>query len=584
MMENVDYKQTDILVIGGGSAGCWAAIRARHFTEDVTLIDKAWVAKSGATVFTHAMLAATPEDERLAWKREFVEHRGEYLNDQDWVDILLTEQAERAADLMNWGAPFKRKSDGTLDIFYGFGHKASRVMLCDGHKLMELMREKVLEAGVHLVERVMVTDLLTSDGRLPTGGRVVGVSGFNTRTGEPIVYRAKAVILATGQMGLKMRSHFTNNLTGDGAAMAYRAGAEMRCLEFCTNGGLAYIEKRYHVGAPSLTVGLGAKFVNALGERFMEKYDPELKERSRLSILCQAFVKEALEGRGPLYYDWSALSAEDLKKIREVRPHTLRPFDDEKIDPRARPMECEPTIWISSGNGDGGISVDIHCQSTIPGLYAVGATTRNPVHGTYSVSGVNLAYNNVSGFRAGEHAGKWSRGEETVNPSHDQVTGLLDAVYSPQARRDGLSPDEIFQKLQRVIVPAEFSVFKSEARINRVLAEIRRIEEEDLPRVSAADVHQLVKANEARNTVLLSKLVFTAALHREESRYWHYREEYPYRDDINWLKWIIVRRSGDDAIDVSLRPVPFERYEIKPETRVRIPHPVQFQSATPKGK
>lgn len=571
----IDLRETDVLILGGGLAGCWAAIRARDFVKDVTLIDKAMVGKSGASVFAHTMLAPTPPGDMAAWREEFV-RRGEFFNDQDWLDVLFREEGRRIEDLVRWGVPFLREREGQLHVTTGFGHQVTRELLCDGHKLMEVMRNKVLEAGVNLVERVMVTDLLTSDGKHPSGGRVVGAVGFHGRTGDPVVYRSRSVVIATGRINAKMKGHFTYNITGDGTAMAYRAGAELSNMEFSTSGGLAYVEKRYHVGGPALVVGLGAKFINGLGERFMERYSPQLKERSRLSLLCQAMVKEVLEGRGPIYYDWRSLKEEDIQKIRQVRPQTIRPLDEGGIDPRRQLLECHPLITLGSGNCNGGINIDAHSQSSIPGLYAVGAATRSPVQGTFTVSGVNLAYCNVGGYIAGENAGREAAGGQMPTLIDGQLRALLDSIFGPLGKKEGISPEDILDKVNRIVIPAPNSVVKSASRIGHVLERISEIEARHLPRIAADDHHSLVKAHEIRNIVLLAKIVFTSALYREESRHWHYREEFPYRDDRNWLKWTVVKRLADDAVSVEARPIPIERYPVQPGEWGKIPHPVQF--------
>lgn len=225
----------------------------------------------------------------------------QYLNDQEWVRNLLLEQPLRIEQLAaGGGAPFERDSDGKLRRTPGRGHKKTRLIMCNGHRLMDVMKQKVLDSGVELIPRVMMVDLLTSDGRYPTKGKVIGAVGFHARDGDFVVCRAKAVVGTTGVMGSKLRILYINNLTGDGPAMGYRAGTELPGMEFCTVSKITRYEGKYYGGGASLHQGFGAKFINSLGEEFIGKYDPDLKSRSRISYLTQSFAKEHFEGRGPV--------------------------------------------------------------------------------------------------------------------------------------------------------------------------------------------------------------------------------------------------------------------------------------------
>lgn len=569
------FLSTDVLVVGGGLAGCWAAIRARQLGAKVILAEKSRVARSGASTFTNNMLAPCKDAEKEVWLRELVE-LGEYLNDQDWVVKALEEQGKRIADMADWGVPFQRTQSGELRETVGRGHISTRIVLCNGHDLMDTMRRKATDLGVEILDRVAITDLLTSDGLLPTSERVVGAFGIQTRTGQPVVIEAPAVVITTGQIGSKLRAHFVNNLVGDGVAMACRAGAELVNMEFCTSGNISYYMRRYHSGGQSLLQGMGAKFINKNGERFMERYDPSLRERSKLSYLVQAFAKENLEGRGPIYWDMSSFSQEDVDLVRRLLPTTMRPFDEAGIDVRRQPIECTPVVGITSAMGEGGIRINGTCAASIPGLFAAGAAAWNPIHGTYTVGGINLAFCNVGGYTAGENAALFARDASRAKVSKEQVSRLSDFIVSVLDRETGVTPDEVIRHIQRLVIPAQNNIFKNQQRIEAVLRGLNEIKEE-VAEIKAPDPHELVKSVEARNLALLSRVVYLAALERTESRSWHYREEYPYRDDIEWLKWIVVRSSSPDGeFTLDKVSVPIETYPVKPQNRQRIPHPVQI--------
>ncbi len=557
-------------------AGCRAAVRARERCENVTLVDKAYVSKSGASSFTNMMLAPVEAGKHHLWQEELVQ-MGEYFNDQDWVEMFIGEHNQRVQELLDWGAPFRRDSAGGLGIMAARGHRNTRAALFNGHGLMALMRRKVIEAGVKLVERVMICDLLTSDGRLPTGGEVIGALGLNTRTGEFTVFQAKAVVLTGGQIGQRIGRPFTGNLTGDSTAMAFRAGALVNNMEFCFSGGTMYFEHKYHSLGHSPFQGSGAKFLNARGERFMWKYDPVLGDKSKLSYIVQASAKEVMEGRGPLFWDMTSFSEEDIARIRDILPMAMLPFDKAGIDIRKRPVEYSPFIEMSSSSGQGGININTRCEASIPGLYAAGATCWNPLQGTYSVSGINMAFANAAGFRAGEHAGQYARKTLPRNLDREQVDRLREMVRKPLHRKRGATTDGVLTEIKKATIPAQYSLFRNKTRIDEVLGTLKEIKGE-LPALSAADIHDLVKANEIRNILDNAELIYRAAGMREESRNWHYREEAPFRDNEKWLSKIMMRRTaGHKDAQIDVVPVPLEKWPLRPQSRERIPHPVQFK-------
>ncbi len=294
--------ETDVLVVGGGLAGCWAALRARDFVDDVTLVDKGVVARAGTTVFRHTLMAGAPEDELDRWVQDGAEH-SEFMCEQPFARVLLNEEGDRIRDLAGWGVPFERDEKGDLSLSVGRGHKNSRVLLVDCRMLMEIMRAQVQAKGVRLVERVMITDLLTSDGQCPTSGRVNGAVGINTRDGQLIVFKARAVFLSTGRIGAKTHIAYCDNVTGDGQAMAFRVGAEAAGLEF--NFGPHWFcsyQGRFHLLSvlwPLQTEG--AYIVNGRGERFLERYAPVGIRIATSALLHLLYEEPGRAGADPAF-------------------------------------------------------------------------------------------------------------------------------------------------------------------------------------------------------------------------------------------------------------------------------------------
>ncbi len=562
---------TDVLVLGGGLAGCWAAIRAADFVPRVTIMEKAQVARSGASVFTNSMLAPVSDDILDEMLYEIV-NSGEWLSDQDWVRVLLEEQRLRINDLISWGAPFERTADGKLATTPGRGHKKTALVMINGHRLMDLMRRKVEEKGVKILPRVMGLDLLTSDGQHPTRGSVIGATGVDTRTGQYVVCRAKAVIITTGIMDCKLRADFVNNCTADGIAMAMRAGAQLLGMEFCTHSRLTAFNEHYRWGGSSLLQGLGARFINGKGEEFIGVYDPELKNRSKLAWICMAIAKECFEGRGPVYLDMRSYTPEKVALAIKLLPSQMRSFGRINIDILKKPVKISPVTSISSSSGNGGMRIDTSCRSTLPGLWAAGSAAKNLIHGTYAIGGINLAYCNTSGWRAGENAGRAVADTKAGSLDKAQVNGLKKAALSPSDKKGWLA-DEVMHRIHRDILTTGVCMFKNASRLKGAIQELKDMANEP---VAAADPHELVKANEVKNILAMCQLALEASLVRHESRDGHYREEFPYRDDQNWLAWIgaTVTPSGKNKLETI--QVPYDKFAVKPKERKQIPYPIQY--------
>lgn len=558
----------DVLVIGGGFAGAWAALRARDFVDRVVLVDKAQVAKSGCSTFAAGVqLCPRPDDDLDLWKKEIVE-AGDYFPEQDWVDLFLRNQIERIQDYEKWGAPFERDGRGKIARIVGRGHINTRIFQFHGNKLMALLRQKLVEKKIQLVERIMVTDLLLAGGNK----RVAGAVGFHTRNGDFYIFRAGATVLASGPIGSKT-NNTVDNCTGDGVAAAFRAGIELANMEFCTGGNITVWNRRGSAGGINMIQGHGALFLNARGERFMARYDPVRMERTNLSNLCMSFAREGLEGRGPIYVDMRHFSEETFEKFHRVIPRTMKTWEALGKDPRKERLECAPTWNVHSNTGEGGILVDRQCATNLPGLYAAGAVTRNPVHGIYSVGGVATASCNVMGYVAGEQAARYfhEAGMPDIEPL--QVKEFKESAFLPMKRNRGKEPGELFERLNEAIVPAPFSMFKSAGRIVQVLSKIEKFKEE-IAEIAASDYHSLVKASEFKNHLLNAELVFRAALERRESRQYHYREDHPYIDNMDWLKLIVFKKERE-GLSLRYEPIPLDKWAVRPVRLEKQAHPIQ---------
>lgn len=447
--KEADIYDCDVLVIGGGLAGAWAAIKAKELVDRVILVDKAKVSKSGCSTFAAGvMLAPRPEDDIEVWMKELVE-RGEYLNDQEWVEVVLKEQPAIIEELDRWGVPFEKDDNGNIARTVGRGHENTRILMFHGPKFMAVMRQQLLRRKVQLVERVMITDLLTSDSKHPTRGMISGAIGFHGRSGKLQVFNAKAVILSAGGIWGKARA-FTGNLTGDGLAMGFRAGVELQGMEYIHTQSGWFFERKFNAQGLNMFQSNGAHIVNRLGERFMEKYEPVLKERARVDEMSLIFAKEGVEGRGPIYLDMTHFSQETWEKIRRVVPTGMRIFDEAGIEPWKQKIRFDIGAGAVS-NRAGGIKHNLFCETNLPGLYTAGQEGGYPPHGTFAVGGLNLATCCVGGRRAGEYAARFSRQRGEVESDPGQVEELRQAAFSPLQVKEGVTPDDIDRNIAELI-------------------------------------------------------------------------------------------------------------------------------------
>ncbi len=580
MKQDYEVLESDILVIGAGMAGLMAAIRAKDFVDKVVVVEKGKVTRSGVSVFCHAFGSPVPEGVREPLMKEMVE-RSAYLGDQAWFEILLQEVGKRANDMEKWGVVFERDKKGNLKIDAIRGQRIKVCALAMGKQLIEAMVQEALRRGVKFVERIAVTDLLTSDGKHPTQGHIVGAVGIHTRTGQFMVFKSGAVVIATGSMSAKLQHAYMDNVTGDGYAMAFRAGAELGGMEFAPVSVFTNWNRNFHTGGSGQFLHEGAKLVNRLGEEFLRKYPTASKEsigfegHDDYGELCRAMAVEILEGRGPVYFDLRGWSQEKIDKIRKVLPFTAMAFDEAGVDMKQQLVESIPMCSIYATGCESGIRVNTVGGSTIGGLYAAGAAVM------YGKGPLPQALSAVGGYRAGESAASWARDTEFADIYRGQAESLKQAVFSPLQRKEGISPGKIYYSVNKVVTPWGASLFKHEKRIRDVLAAIRQIARDDLPRMKAEDIHELVKATEATNFVLMMELVNIAALERKESRMVHYREDYPYTDNRDWLKWILLKNDGKDGVQLKIEPVPLGCHAIMPDSLSRKPSPIQFKMDRP---
>ena len=557
-----DVYTTDVLVIGGGLAGCWAAIAATRQGSRALVVDKGFVGGSGCSVFAGGVvLHLTPDDDPADFVREHC-RESELLLDPAWVEWLVQANYERIAELDGWDAPFDRHDDaacgqvGSLHrrlIYVGSRETVWRLGL-DSVELMKLMRKHVLRTKqAKLLDHTAIVKLLVQD------GRIVGAVGIRRQDDRLCLIQAKSVVLAAGGCAWK-GTHFGHDmLCGEAYALAWDVGASLMNMEY-SNGYIA-TNTRFDSHGQCILAAIGGEYLNGEGEPFLGKYSDKVPPA--IHVIARGMASEMREGRGPIQLDLSAVPATD----REMWLHAFKHIA-ELARRSGQDLFADRTQWHPGFNGSVSGSAGIYIADTsmaasVPGLFVAGdAATRGYVVGASSgITFLNLAWANGSGYAAGVTAGTFAQNAGWEEIADARKEDLFAEILRPMESKDGLLPDAVYGELQSQAMPPELNIFRQEARMQQALAHVRTLRQEAVPRLFAPDFHELVKCFEVEATALTTALMYEAALLRTESRGWHYREDYPQRDDSEWLRWIIAEPGAGGEPVFRYSPVPRDRLE-----------------------
>ncbi len=546
--------ETDILVIGGGSTGLWAAKRAGEQGSNVLIVEKGPRDWGGLASMAGGDFDAVLPGENVD---DFVEDLVYYydgLCEQDLMEKLFQQSFDRLKDYQRFGCEFLKNPDGRLKGIpqRGLHHVKlypARLKGKGGQDMMRGLTGEVDRLGVKRLGRTLVTDLLKSN------GRVVGAVGFDTLSGDFHIFKAGAVILATGAGGWKA-SYGQNTSTGEGMHLAFRAGAELRNLEFAK---VWVVPKLFAWESQTTLLPLGARFLNAKGESFMDKYSPVLGANTDPHYVVIGMAIEAREGRGPIYFDISRMKPADIELVKPQTGWQL--INYQKLVTLGMDFFKDSMEWMPQLLGSfGGLNADLEGRTTVPGLFVAGRG-RSIDPGVY-IGGFALFTSAVTGYLTGGIAAEYAKSREPYQIEEDEVEQFKSHLYAPLGK-PGLPPKKVLTEIQEAIFPYDVCILKNEKSLKEALRKIERIKNEALTQMTARDAHYLLKWIEVQGIAFVAELYLRTSLMREETRAGHFREDHPDRDNEKWLCWIIARRRGD-GVSFRTERVPLERYKIKP--------------------
>ncbi len=559
-----EVTSTDVLIIGGGVGGLAAAIKAKEAVPDINvlIVEKQTTGYAGKATKIGGFLAFLGPGNNAEKFVDFqVKTAGEYLNDQDTLTKYVKDSYGTIEQLMKWGVKIAKDPTGKL-VSLPTPWAPEWSMTFADIDLMIPMRALAKKLGTKILDKIQIVELLQKN------DRIIGAVGFDIITGQFHIFKAKATIIANGSCGYKIRRFWTAG-TGDGIAAAYRAGAQMRNAEYGNLYGHV-VYQDFDAGQVSHNF-----LINNKGENLEKKYMPDAGPAGVFLPVRMAvgLEKEVAEGRGPIVFSppppppgqpRGGMMGSGLPKLSEWNRRMQE--KQQKYGPATSPQR---EIAVPFHGELSCIRVDRDMKTTLEGLWAIGDTsysgsaTAGAVASPPGVSpGSGIMFAVISAAWGGPSAAQYAAGASSVDPDSSEIAKTKEKIMAPSRRSTGLSPWDAIYSLQDVVAPMKYSLRRSKARLEEGLARVQEVKAK-LPDLYAQDLHYLGKCHEVISMTTCAEMTFRAALMRTESRGFHFREDFPVRDDKNWLKWIILQLKNN-AMSTWTEPVPINNYPVKP--------------------
>ena len=571
----------EVIVVGASGAGLTAALYAAKEGADVAVVSKLYPTRShtGAAQGGIGAALGNVEEDHWEWHMFDTVKGGDYLTDQDAAEVFAKEVIEAVIELEHMGLPFDRLPNGKI-AQRRFGghtkewgkapvHRAAHAADRTGHMILQTLYQQCVKHNITFYNEFHVTDVIIED------GVAKGLVALELATGELHLFEAKAIVIASGGFGriYKVTSN-AYTLTGDLQAILYRKGLPLEDMEFYQfhPTGLYPLGILLTEGAR----GEGGILRNALGERFMERYAPTIKDLAPRDLVSRAMYLEVREGRGcgpkkdHVLLDLTHLPPEVIeKKLPDITEFSRIYLG---VDPLKEPVPVMPTAHYAMG----GIPTTLWGQvikdeknTVVPGLYAAGEAACVSLHGANRLGTNSLGDLVVFGRRAGIHAARFARDadyheltEEHLGESRERIERIKNSTGKEKVAA-------LRAELQQSMMD-NASVFRTGELLKKQVEILKELMDR-YKRISIDDKGdayntELVEALELGYLLEVSEALVHSALNRTESRGAHAREDYPERDDENWLKHTLAYKVEDGKVCFRYKPVVLGRFEPKPRT------------------